>query len=87
MRRSGGRNAHGHITRRHQGGGHKRRYRIIDFKRLDKDIGVMRKRLANPSFTAKAPPEVVAEATEQLAALEEQRAKLADAEKLADELN
>ena len=37
MRRSGGRNSDGHITRRHQGGGHKRRYRIIDFKRLDKD--------------------------------------------------
>jgi large subunit ribosomal protein L2 len=37
MRRSGGRNGDGHITRRHQGGGHKRRYRVIDFKRLDKD--------------------------------------------------
>ncbi len=37
MKRSGGRNVHGHITRRHQGGGHKRRYREIDFKRLDKD--------------------------------------------------
>lgn len=37
MKRSGGRNNDGHITRRHQGGGHKRRYRIIDFKRLDKD--------------------------------------------------
>jgi large subunit ribosomal protein L2 len=37
MKRSGGRNGHGHITRRHQGGGHKRRYRVIDFKRLDKD--------------------------------------------------
>jgi large subunit ribosomal protein L2 len=37
IKRSGGRNAHGHITRRHQGGGHKRRYRIIDFKRRDKD--------------------------------------------------
>src|SRR5258707_8972484 len=37
MKRSGGRNVHGHITRRHQGGGHKRRYRIIDFKRRDKD--------------------------------------------------
>ncbi|MBS2030741.1 MAG: 50S ribosomal protein L2 [Deltaproteobacteria bacterium] len=34
--KSGGRNAHGHITRRHQGGGHKRKFRIIDFKR-DKD--------------------------------------------------
>ncbi len=31
--KSGGRNAHGHITRRHQGGGHKRKYRVIDFKR------------------------------------------------------
>src|SRR5690606_23204115 len=37
LNKSGGRNNHGHITRRHQGGGHKRRYRIIDFKRLDKD--------------------------------------------------
>ena len=37
MRRSGGRNSDGHITRRHQGGGHKRRYRVIDFKRRDKD--------------------------------------------------
>ncbi len=32
-RRSGGRNVHGHITTRHIGGGHKRRYRIIDFRR------------------------------------------------------
>jgi large subunit ribosomal protein L2 len=31
-----GRNAQGKITTRHQGGGHKRKYRIIDFKR-DKD--------------------------------------------------
>ncbi len=31
-----GRNNHGHITARHKGGGHKRRYRLIDFKR-DKD--------------------------------------------------
>lgn len=36
MKRSGGRNAHGRITIRHRGGGHKRQYRIIDFKR-DKD--------------------------------------------------
>lgn len=32
--RSGGRNAYGRITSRHRGGGHKRRYRIIDFKRV-----------------------------------------------------
>jgi large subunit ribosomal protein L2 len=31
--RKAGRNSYGHITMRHQGGGHKRHYRIIDFKR------------------------------------------------------
>jgi large subunit ribosomal protein L2 len=31
--RTGGRNNHGHITTRHIGGGHKRRYRIIDWRR------------------------------------------------------
>ncbi len=35
-RSRGGRNAQGKLTVRHQGGGHKRRYRLIDFKR-DKD--------------------------------------------------
>ncbi len=33
VHRTGGRNNNGRITTRHQGGGHKRRYRIIDFKR------------------------------------------------------
>ena len=33
LRKKGGRNHHGRITTRHQGGGHKRRYRVIDFKR------------------------------------------------------
>jgi large subunit ribosomal protein L2 len=33
MRKRAGRNAHGRITARHQGGGHKRSYRVIDFKR------------------------------------------------------
>ena len=32
-KRSGGRNTNGRKTSRHRGGGHKRRYRIIDFKR------------------------------------------------------
>src|SRR5207244_8021098 len=32
--KKGGRNNNGRITTRHQGGGHKRRYRVIDFKRL-----------------------------------------------------
>ena len=36
--RSGGRNNHGRITTRHIGGGHKKRYRIIDFRRDKKDI-------------------------------------------------
>jgi len=31
--RKAGRNVHGRITTRHQGGGHKRRYRVIDFRR------------------------------------------------------
>lgn len=36
VKRKGGRNNQGKLTVRHQGGGHKRQYRIIDFKR-DKD--------------------------------------------------
>ena len=40
--KKGGRNTHGHITTRHRGGGHKRRYRVIDFRRSDKD-GVLAK--------------------------------------------
>jgi len=33
VKRTGGRNSSGHRTMRHIGGGHKRRYRVIDFKR------------------------------------------------------
>ncbi len=33
LNRSGGRNSLGRMTVRHRGGGHKRRYRVIDFKR------------------------------------------------------
>jgi large subunit ribosomal protein L2 len=36
MRKTGGRNAHGHITSRFMGGGHKQMYRRIDFYRRDK---------------------------------------------------
>ncbi len=32
-KRSGGRNAHGEITAWHRGGGHKRKYRVVDFRR------------------------------------------------------
>lgn len=37
LTKTGGRNNTGRITTRHKGGGHKRQYRIIDFKRWDKD--------------------------------------------------
>ncbi len=33
LRKQGGRNAQGRITVRHKGGGHKRKYRLVDFKR------------------------------------------------------
>jgi large subunit ribosomal protein L2 len=33
LRKRGGRNANGRVTCRHRGGGHKRHYRVIDFKR------------------------------------------------------
>ncbi len=33
LKRTGGRNNRGHISCRHKGGGHRRRYRVIDFKR------------------------------------------------------
>ena len=36
LSKTGGRNNHGHLTSRHRGGGNKRMYRLIDFKR-DKD--------------------------------------------------
>ncbi|NQV06059.1 50S ribosomal protein L2 [bacterium] len=35
---SGGRNSYGRITSRHRGGGHKRRYRIVDFRRVKDGI-------------------------------------------------
>ncbi len=53
-RRNGGRNSHGRMTSRRRGGGHKRNYRIIDFKRT-KD-GVMGKVISieyDPNRTAR----------------------------------
>ena len=38
LRKTGGRNHHGRITSRRRGGGHKRRYRLIDFKRNKFDV-------------------------------------------------
>jgi large subunit ribosomal protein L2 len=50
---SGGRNAHGHITVRFRGGGHKRTYRLIDFKRRKWDVAATVERLEyDPNRTA-----------------------------------
>jgi len=38
LKKSGGRNNAGRITKRHTGGGHKRKYRVIDFRRDKLDI-------------------------------------------------
>jgi large subunit ribosomal protein L2 len=37
-KRSSGRNSDGHVTSRHRGRGHKRRYRVVDFKRDKFDV-------------------------------------------------
>jgi large subunit ribosomal protein L2 len=42
LTKSGGRNNAGRVTTRHQGGGHKRAYRLVDFRRHDKDGVVAR---------------------------------------------
>jgi len=53
LTKSGGRNNHGHITARRRGGGHKRTYRIIDFKRRKWDMEAVVERLEyDPNRTA-----------------------------------
>lgn len=51
--KTGGRNGGGRITTRHKGGGHKQRYRVIDFKR-DKDgiVGTVERLEYDPNRTA-----------------------------------
>jgi len=50
---TGGRNNHGHITSRFRGGGHKRSYRLIDFKRRKFDMPAVVERLEyDPNRTA-----------------------------------
>jgi large subunit ribosomal protein L2 len=52
--RKAGRNNNGRITVRHQGGGHKRRYRLIDFKRDKFDIPAVVKTIEyDPNRTAR----------------------------------
>ncbi|HQN20362.1 MAG TPA: 50S ribosomal protein L2, partial [Syntrophobacteraceae bacterium] len=38
LKKTGGRNSRGRVTAWHRGGGHKRRYRVIDFKRDKENI-------------------------------------------------
>tara|TARA_R110002096_G_scaffold7796_2_gene33252 strand:+ start:980 stop:1813 length:834 start_codon:yes stop_codon:yes gene_type:complete len=53
LTKSGGRNNHGRITARRRGGGHKRTYRIIDFKRAKRDMPAVVERLEyDPNRTA-----------------------------------
>lgn len=53
LSKSGGRNNKGRITTRHIGGGHKRRYRVIDFKRNKDGIPALVERLEyDPNRTA-----------------------------------
>src|ERR1700726_4970377 len=53
LRQKGGRNNSGRITMRWRGGGHKRRYRVIDFKRLKDDAPATVERLEyDPNRTA-----------------------------------
>ncbi|MGC4063978.1 MAG: hypothetical protein QM784_04945 [Polyangiaceae bacterium] len=55
-------------------------------KKAEKDIGVLEKRLNNPAYVEKAPPELVTEVREQLASLKRQVVQLNDAKHLVDEL-
>lgn len=53
LKKSGGRNSQGKMTMRHKGGGHKRRYRIIDFKRDKHDVSATVKSIQyDPNRTA-----------------------------------
>ena len=53
LRKKGGRNNTGRITARRRGGGHKRRYRIIDFKRTKFDVvGTIERLEYDPNRTA-----------------------------------
>jgi len=53
LRKQGGRNNTGRITARRRGGGHKRRYRVIDFKRRKFDVSAVVERLEyDPNRTA-----------------------------------
>jgi len=53
VKKTGGRNNRGRVTVRHRGGGHKRRYRIIDFKRDKSGVATIRSIEYDPNRTAR----------------------------------
>jgi valyl-tRNA synthetase len=57
-----------------------------EIKKVDKDIGVLEKKLSQPTFADKAPPEVVAESRALLEELKRKRISLEEARGLAGEL-
>ena len=53
LKKNAGRNSYGHITVRHKGGGNKRKYRVIDFKRQKLDMPATVQRIEyDPNRTA-----------------------------------
>jgi large subunit ribosomal protein L2 len=52
LRKTGGRNAHGRLTAYHRGGGHKRVYRMVDFKRSKEGKAVVERIEYDPNRTA-----------------------------------
>ena len=61
LKKHAGRNNYGHITVRHHGGGNKRKYRIIDFKRLKTDMSATLSYILAP-YGLKAGDQVIASA-------------------------
>jgi valyl-tRNA synthetase len=65
----------------------KERARVArETKRVEKDLAVMDKKLSSAAFLDRAPPDVVAEAKAQRAALAEAKERLVQASAFADEL-
>jgi valyl-tRNA synthetase len=57
-----------------------------ELKKLEKDLAALEKKLASPGFVDRAPPEVVEEARRQRTTMVDARARLEEAQKLAEEL-
>src|SRR6186713_64406 len=50
--RTGGRNSSGHLSMRYRGGGHKKKYRVIDFKRHKEGVATVESIQYDPNRTA-----------------------------------